>query len=73
MILYTMVPHEYIFPEDDSHFSTHQVVPCEDGYIMVEQINSYQYKVVRLISGNPMSYLNDKYTPGTIIQAKPQF
>lgn len=73
MILYTMMPHEYIFPEDEKSFTSQQVIPCEAGQLVVEQINPEQYRVVRLLSGNPMHYLNEKYTPGTIIQAKPQF
>ncbi|WP_088105147.1 YlzJ-like family protein [Halalkalibacter urbisdiaboli] len=72
MILYTMMPHEMIFPQEEQAYSTYQTIPCEDGQLIVEQLNASQYKVVRLISGNPMNYLNKNYTPGTIIQAKPQ-
>ncbi|WP_100373149.1 YlzJ-like family protein [Bacillus sp. FJAT-45037] len=73
MILYTMMPHEQIFPPDEHAYATQQVVNCADGQLIVEQINASEYKVVRLMSGNSMSYLNPNYTPGTIIQAKPQF
>ncbi|ARK30947.1 YlzJ-like family protein [Halalkalibacter krulwichiae] len=72
MILYTMMPQEYIFPEDDYNWKAQQVISCEDGHLVVEQVNSSQYRIIRLISGNPMSYLNEKYSPGSIIQAKPQ-
>ncbi|WP_100404431.1 YlzJ-like family protein [Bacillus solitudinis] len=72
MILYTMMPHELIFPQEESIYATYHTIPCEDGHLIVEQTNTSEYKVVRLISGNPMNYLNQKYTPGTVIQAKPQ-
>ncbi|NEU29315.1 hypothetical protein GN156_00755 [bacterium LRH843] len=73
MILYTMMPHEFIFPEDEKSYSSQHIVQCDAGQLIVEQINPEQYRVVRLLSGNPMSYLDGKYTPGTVIQAKPQF
>ncbi|MFC0558547.1 YlzJ-like family protein [Halalkalibacter alkalisediminis] len=72
MILYTMMPPEYIFPEDENNWSSQQVISCEAGHLVVEQINHTQYRVVRLISGNAMNYLDEKYSPGSIIQAKPQ-
>ncbi len=73
MILYTMMPYEYIFPEDEESYVSQKIVQCEAGQLVVEQINPEQVRVVRLLSGNPMHYLNEKYTPGTIIQVKPQF
>ncbi len=54
-------------------YASQQIISCEAGQLVIEQINPEQYRVVRLISGNPMHYLNEKYTPGAIIQAKPQF
>ncbi|MCL7746524.1 YlzJ-like family protein [Halalkalibacter alkaliphilus] len=72
MILYTMMPQEMIFPEDDQSYTSQQVISCEAGHLVVEQVNHSQYRVVRLISGNVMNYLDDKYAPGSIIQAKPQ-
>ncbi|MFC0471997.1 YlzJ-like family protein [Halalkalibacter kiskunsagensis] len=72
MILYTMMPHEMIFPEEDQNFTQQQVISCEAGHLVVEQVNHSQFRVVRLISGNAMNYLDDKYAPGSIIQAKPQ-
>ncbi|MDT8858968.1 YlzJ-like family protein [Alkalihalobacillus sp. MEB130] len=72
MILYTMMPHEMVFPEDDQQYTSQQVISCEAGHLVVEQINHSQYRVVRLISGNVMNYLDEKYAPGSIIQANPQ-
>ncbi len=72
MILYTLVPHEYIFPEDEESYVSQRIIRCEAGELIVEQINPEQVRIVRLLSGNPFHYLNEKYTPGTIIQVKPQ-
>ncbi|GAE30813.1 YlzJ-like family protein [Halalkalibacter hemicellulosilyticus] len=72
MILYTMMPQEYIFPNDDHTFLTQKVISCEAGPLIVEQINPSQYRIVRLLSSNANDFLNEKYTPGTIIQATPQ-
>jgi len=73
MILYTMMPYEHIFPEDESSFTSQQIIPCDAGQLVVEQINPEQFRIVRLLSGNSKAYLNEKYTPGTIIQAKLQY
>ncbi|MCM3713253.1 YlzJ-like family protein [Alkalihalobacillus oceani] len=73
MILYTMVPPEFIFPEEEQSYTSQQVIPCEAGQLIVERLNASEYRIVRLLSGDPMHYLNEKYTPGTVIQAKPQF
>lgn len=72
MILYTMMPHEYIFPENEESYVSQQIISCEAGELIVEQINPEQLRVVRLLSGNPHHYLNEKYTPGNIIQIKPR-
>ncbi|GAE24317.1 hypothetical protein JCM9140_231 [Halalkalibacter wakoensis JCM 9140] len=72
MILYTMMPHEMVFPEDEQHFTSQQVISCDAGHLVVEQLSNNQYRIIRLISGNVMNYLDNKYAPGSIIQAKPQ-
>lgn len=72
MILYTLVPHEHIFPTDEDSYVSQRTIRCDAGELIVEQINPEQVRIVRLISGNPHHYLNEKYSPGTIIQVKPQ-
>ncbi|WP_413381502.1 YlzJ-like family protein [Alkalihalobacillus sp. 1P02AB] len=72
MILYTMMPNEMVFPEDEQTYSNYVTVPIEDGHLVVQQINGSDYKVIRLVCSNPMAYLNEQYTPGTVIQAMPQ-
>ncbi|KMK77272.1 YlzJ-like family protein [Alkalihalobacillus pseudalcaliphilus] len=69
MIMYTMVPHEMIFPEDDSHYSQYKTIPIEHGHVIVQQISTDECMIVRLVCSNPMAYLQEHYTPGTIVKA----
>ncbi|WP_078554580.1 YlzJ-like family protein [Bacillus alkalicellulosilyticus] len=72
MILYTMLPEEMIFPQEDS-FANQKYVQFEGGSLLVEQVNELEFKVVRLISSDPAHYLDNKYAPGSVIQLKPDF
>lgn len=72
MILYTPIPSEMIFPEDDSHFAKQQTVEIDGGLLVVEPTSTDEYKIVRLISSDPSLYLNQKYYPGQMIKATPQ-
>ncbi|MEB1810147.1 MAG: YlzJ-like family protein [Bacillaceae bacterium] len=72
MILYTMLPEEMIFPQDETSFAKQQTIPVEGGLLVVEDIGESQYKVIRLISSDPSQYLNENYSPGRIIMGKPQ-
>ncbi|WP_216827933.1 YlzJ-like family protein [Alkalihalobacterium elongatum] len=72
MILYTMLPEEMIFPQDESNYAKQQTIPVDGGMLVVEDIGESQYKVVRLISSDPHQYLNENYAPGRIIMGKPQ-
>ncbi|WP_017727376.1 YlzJ-like family protein [Halalkalibacterium ligniniphilum] len=72
MILYTMVPHEVMFPDAWETYRKQQMIEIEGGMLIVEELAPSEYKIVRLISGNPMHYLQTRYSPGTVIQAKPQ-
>ncbi|WP_059105220.1 YlzJ-like family protein [Shouchella shacheensis] len=71
MILYTLMPTEQIFPEEENVFESQKVMDCEGGQLVVEQVNGGDFRVVRLISSDPNQFLNPSYAPGTIIQAKP--
>ncbi|GAF63593.1 YlzJ-like family protein [Alkalihalobacillus trypoxylicola] len=68
MILYTMMPHEQVFSNDEQSYTQYVTLPVKDGHLIVEKVNHSDYQIVRLLSTNPMSYLNNEYTPGTIIQ-----
>lgn len=67
MILYTTVPHELIFPPDQAQFTKQMNVDIKEGQLVIEAMENQQYRVVRLISSDPMAYLNENYTPGKMI------
>ncbi|NMD69534.1 ribonuclease [Bacillus sp. DNRA2] len=67
MILYTMMPHELIFPETSQTDSNMMLVTYEGIPVMVEKTDTQDYRVVRVVSTDPQHYLNGKVTPGTKI------
>lgn len=67
MILYTTVPQELIFPQDKSQFTKQMNIDIKEGQLVIEAMENQQFRVVRLISSDPMAYLNENYTPGKMI------
>lgn len=67
MILYTTVPQELIFPQEENLFSKQMVVDVKEGQLIIEQASDHEYRVVRLISTDPMAFLNENYSPGRMI------
>lgn len=72
MILYTMMPHELVFPTTDDEFKKQTVVNGEGFSLVVEPVSGSECRVVSLISSNPQHYLDSKYSPGQIIPMEPQ-
>ncbi|MED3646227.1 YlzJ-like family protein [Halalkalibacterium halodurans] len=72
MILYTMVPYESIFYEDTQPSGNVRTIDVDGAMVIVEEMSSSEYRVVRLISSNPRHYLESRFAPGTVIYAKPQ-
>ncbi|OIJ09960.1 hypothetical protein BKP35_15885 [Anaerobacillus arseniciselenatis] len=66
MILYTTVPQEAIFPEENTH-AKQMTLDINEGQLIVEQVSDHELRVVRLISSDPFAYLNESYTPGKMI------
>lgn len=67
MILYTTMPEELIFPHKEDEFSKQILVPINEGQLLLQQVSNHEFKVVRLISTDPMAYLNENYSPGKMI------
>lgn len=67
MTLYTTVPQELIFPYDESQFAKQMNIDIKEGQLVIEAMENQQFRVVRLISSDPMAYLNENYTPGKMI------
>ncbi|WNF35394.1 YlzJ-like family protein [Bacillaceae bacterium IKA-2] len=67
MTLYTTVPQELIFPYDESQFAKQMNIDIKEGQLVIEAMENQQFRVVRLISSDPMAFLNENYTPGKMI------
>jgi len=65
--MYTAVPLEQIFEGIENIQAPEEIV--YNGVTMqVEPLDRSQARIVRLISPNPLDYLNPEYAPGTIIR-----
>lgn len=67
MIIYTPMPLELVFEGMDQPSIPLQELDYGDTKLLVEPVGLNQGKVVRLISTQPMDYLNPQYQPGTIV------
>ncbi|OIJ17893.1 hypothetical protein BKP45_20245 [Anaerobacillus alkalidiazotrophicus] len=67
MILYTTMPEEFIFPHQDEVFSKQITIEIKEGQLIVEQVSNHEFRIVRLLSTDPMAFLNENYSPGKMI------
>jgi hypothetical protein len=67
MILYTMMPHELIFPVQEQDYEQTELVSYQGVPLLVEKTEDYGYRVIRVVSTDPQHYLNDQFCPGTKI------
>ncbi|MFK2825052.1 YlzJ-like family protein [Bacillus sp. B190/17] len=65
MILYTVMPHEHIYPQAEQASSLELV--SWNGIPLFAEREEHRYKVVRIISTDPSHYLNEQVTPGQFI------
>lgn len=65
MILYTMMPHECIYPED--HQDSGLELVSWNGIPLFAEREENRYKVVRVLSTDPVHYLNNHIMPGQYI------
>jgi len=74
MFLYTIIPLEYIFGEDEdcnepSREKSKEVeVKKGQASILCQLSSSGEMKINRVISSNPQDYLNPEWQPGAILQ-----
>lgn len=67
MILYTMMPHEQIFPPSEEA-STREVMLSYNGIpIMAEWTENQEYQVIRVMSTDPNHFLEPSCMPGAKI------
>ncbi|MGB9839745.1 YlzJ-like family protein [Thermovenabulum sp.] len=68
MILYTPMPYEIIMEGfEKSNVNFKEILIDVDLKLIVEPMDNFSAKIIRIISSNPMDYLNPEFQPGKII------
>ncbi|MED3624205.1 YlzJ-like family protein [Neobacillus thermocopriae] len=67
MILYTMMPHELIFPYDGNAYEKQQMVSYQGIPLLVEPVDQQNVQVLRILSSDPQHYLHANLSPGSKI------
>ncbi len=72
MILYSIIPAEEVFKENTEvkEASLTQEIDYMGEKVIVSSLSNNSYEVRRLISTNPSAYLNPRFAPGAVIEAK---
>ena len=72
MLLYTIVPAEAIFSEDNPDeglvSNDTMVIEMEGAQLLIQQSGFGHGKVQRIISTDPQHYLDPRWQPGSTIQ-----
>jgi len=74
MVLYTPIPMEQIFGEEeveDEKKKKRRTIDIGGAFLEVAQVNEEEYEIVRLISSNPSHFLDARFQPGKKIGLKP--
>jgi hypothetical protein len=67
MILYTPLSQEEIFPQQDGAIANRHCVVFQGKSMYVEQKEDGSYQLLQLLSTDPEDFMNDAYSPGTIL------
>ena len=71
MINYSIYPEDVIFEDMDNFYPEYEILEISSELkIQIERINNKEVKVVKIISTNPGYYLNQKFTPGSVLKSK---
>lgn len=65
-MIHTVMPMEVIFPAPESALFLREV-SYSGINLLVEQLPDGRNRIERIISSNPMDYLNPQLQPGTVI------
>lgn len=65
-MMHTVMPMEVIFPPLEA-VVTLKEIPYNGVNMIVEQLPDGRNRIERIISSNPMDFLNPQMQPGTII------
>lgn len=67
MILYTIMPQEMIFQTEAEEFGKQKMVSYDGIPMLVEMTAGHQCRILRIMSSDPSHYMNERYTPGSMI------
>lgn len=67
MILYTMMPHELIFPYEEQNEANQMMVTYHGIPVLVERAEKQNFQIVRVLSTDPQHFMDERFTPGTKI------
>ena len=67
MILYTMMPHELIFPNETEVFTKQQTISYLGVPLLVEAVDQQNFQVIRNLSSDPKHFMDDRLCPGAKI------
>ncbi|MET3699530.1 YlzJ-like protein [Bacillus oleivorans] len=67
MILYTIVPHDQIFPTDQAVYSAQKLIEYNGIPVLVEQEEDHSFRIVKVVSSDPNHFLREDCCPGTKI------
>ncbi|WP_409305480.1 YlzJ-like family protein [Peribacillus sp. SCS-155] len=67
MILYTMMPHEQMFPAETEVYTNTVCLKYNGIELMATRDENNGYKVERIISTDPAHFLNSSVQPGSFI------
>ncbi|HEX6593954.1 MAG TPA: YlzJ-like family protein [Bacillota bacterium] len=68
MILYTPLSETDIFPTSSEIYSNRHCVTYDGKSCFVEKQADGTYQLLQLLSTDPNDFLNENYTPGTILK-----
>lgn len=69
-MLWTVMPTELVMEGHETYRPAYAEMPWKNGTLLVEETGQNTARVVRLISTDPMDYLDPAIQPGSIIEHK---
>lgn len=67
MILYTMMPHDLVFPPEPDSYGKQQTVSFRGIPLLVEHADPQNVQVIRILSSDPQHFMDEKICPGAKI------
>jgi YlzJ-like protein len=64
MIFYTTMPEELMFPIVEEEYKKQSIVEMNGVQLLVQETESSQYEIVRIMSSDPQHFLDNQYCPG---------